>query len=252
MEKRGQLTLFVVLGVVLVILILLMVFYRSAITETVSTKILQKQVVLPADIREIQDHVQRCVEANSLITFYYLGEQGGLLVPSGDKAFVNDDFSVAYGYDKGKNVLPTLVDFRREFSNSMNDFLPGCLASVDFGKLNVVAKEPSTSVDFLDDKVRVSVDYPITVTEGENTFKVDDPYEVEYPLRIKFLHDISDSIVKRTISDPKNIDVSYLIGLGVKVDIYPYDNKTFLYSLEDSRSVYRDVLYNYRFAVRYR
>ena len=252
MQKKGQLTLFVVLGVVLVILVALMVYYRASITETVSKNILNRNVALPREVKEVQDRVQRCVEANSIITLYYLGEQGGILVPSPDNSFMNDNLAVAYGYDKGKNVLPALVDFRREFSNSMNDFLPGCLASGDFGKLNVQGKEPSTSVDFLDDKVMVSVDYPITVNQGETTFNIDDPYEVEYPLRVKFLHGLADGIVKRTISDPKNIDVSYLVGLGIKVDIYPFDNKTFVYSLEDSKSVYRNVTYNYRFAVRYK
>jgi len=251
MQKRGQLTLFVILGIVLLVLILIMVYYRSAITETVSKDILHRQVVLPAEVRKVQDHVQNCVDDMSLIMLYQLGGQGGLLKPSADKGIVTDEFAIAYGYNNNKNVLPSLVDFRRDFSAFMNAFLPPCLELADFGKLSVEPSKPSTSLDFLDDKVSVSVDYPITVKEGENIYKLDDTYEVEHPLRIKLLHDLGDGIVKKTISDPKNIDVSYLVSLGVKVDIYPYDTKTLVYSLSDDRSVVANTSYEYRFAARY-
>lgn len=251
MQKRGQLTLFIVLGIVLLILIAIMIYYRSSITETVNKNILQKQLTVPADVQKVQDHVQGCVNDMSVIMLYQLGSQGGLLNPSAQNGIVTDNFAIAYGYNAGKSTLPTLVDFRRDFSNFMNSFLPQCLGIADFGKLNVKGTKPSTSVDFLDDRVKVSVDYPIKVSEGETVYTLKDSYDLQYPLRVKLLHDVGDSIVKRTASDPKNIDVSYLLTLGVKVDIYPYDNKTFVYSLEDTQSVYRNASYVYRFAVRY-
>lgn len=251
MEKRGQLTLFVVLGIILIILVLIMFYFRASITETISTKILHKEAVLPAEVRNVQSYVKNCVDGNSLILLYYLGAQGGLLSPSGDQGVVNNYVAIAYGYDNGKSVLPSLVDFNTEFSNALNSFLPTCLAMNNFGNLQVTPSRPSSKLDFLDDKTRVTVDMPVTVTEGESTYNLKDPYVIDYPLRIKLLHDLGSNIVRKTASDPRNIDVSYLLGLGVAVDVYPYDAKTFVYSLSDDRSVVSNTNYTYRFAVRY-
>jgi hypothetical protein len=251
MGKRGQLTLFIVLGMILLVLVGIMVYYRASITETVNKNILHRNVAVPREVNDIQDYVRGCVDDMSVVMLYQLGAQGGLLSPSGEKGVITDQFSVAYGYYTGKNVLPSTVDFKREFSSFMNLYLPNCLSLGDFGKFHVTPSKPSTSLEFLDDKVKVSVDYPLTVSEGESVFNVDEPYTVEYPLRIKFLHDIANGIVTRTASDPKNIDVSYLLGLGIKVDVYPYDTKTIVYSLSDSKSVFRNSTYEYRFAVRY-
>ncbi len=250
MKKRGQLTLFLVLGIILVILVFVMVYYRAAITDTVSKKVLNKAVVLPSNVKNVQSYVQSCVEDNSLSSLYYLGGQGGLSSPTPNNAFVSDDFHAAYGYYNGKNTLPSLADFERDFSASMNSFLPTCLASADFNKLKISPSKPSTNLEFFDDKVKVSVDYPLAVSEGESVYNLNDPYEVEYPLRVKLLHDIGGSIVKKSASDPTNIDVSYLLDLGVRVDVYPYDEKTVIYALSDIKSVINNASYYYVFAVR--
>jgi len=250
MQKRGQLTVFMIIGVVLVVVIAIMVVYRSAITETINKEILQKELALPPDVQKVRDHVQGCIEDASPTVLYQIGAQGGLLVLTEDNGFVTDEVSAAYGYYKNKNILPSLFDFRNDYSRFMNNYLPVCLSTGDFGKLKVVPLKPSTSIEFLDDKVKVSVDYPLTVTQEESVYNLRDAYKVEYPLRVKFLHDLSDGIVEKVASDPNNIDISYLLDLGVNVAVYPYDKDIVIYSLQDTKSVVEDTLYVYRFVVR--
>lgn len=249
-RKKGQITLFTILGIVLVIIIIAMVYYKVSISEIVNKNILQKNIILPTEVDKVQQHVQRCVDITSKDLLYQLGIQGGLLRFPETKGITDENISVAYGYYNGQNILPSLADFKREFSNFMNVLLPQCLNIGVFEKVSINPSTPATTLDLLDNKVRVSVKYPISVSEGESVYKLDQPYKVEYPLRIKFLHDLSDSIVKNTASDPKNIDVSYLLTLDAKVDAYPYDSKTFIYSLEDDKSVVDNVTYKYQFAVR--
>ncbi len=250
MRKKGQVTLFAILGIVLVVIILVMVYYKASISELITKNVLQKEVILPIEVGKVQKHVQSCVDDASKDLLYQLGAQGGLLTPTSQKGVITEDFSIAYGYYEGRNVLPSLTDFQREFSTFMNSFLPSCLYMAEFSKLKITPSRSSTTLEILNNKVKVSVKYPISVSEGESVYKLDQPYKVEYPLRIKFLHDLSNKIIKRTASDPKNIDVSYLLSLDAKVDAYPYDSKTFIYSLEDEKSVVNNVTYKYQFAVR--
>ena len=250
MRKKGQVTLFAILGMVLVVIILVVVYYKASISELITKNVLQKEVVLPIEVGKVQKHVQSCVDDASKDLLYQLGAQGGLLRFPENKGVTSENISVAYGYYNGKNVLPSLEDFKREFSGFMNAFLPQCLYTGVFEKISLSPSTPATTLEILDNKVRVSVKYTIGVSEGESVYKLDQPYKVEYPLRIKFLHDLSDKIIKRTASDPKNIDVSYLLSLDAKVDAYPYDFKTFIYSLEDDKSVVNNVTYKYQFAVK--
>ncbi|MEM4245153.1 MAG: hypothetical protein QW404_01795 [Candidatus Nanoarchaeia archaeon] len=251
MSKRGQLTVFMIIGVVLVVVIAIMVVYRSAITETINKEVLQKEVSLPPDVQKVRDYVQDCIEDASPMLLYQIGAQGGLLVFTENKGFTKDDVYIAYGYYKNKNVLPSLGDFENDYAKFMNNYLPICLSAGEFGKLEVVPLKPSTNLEFFDDKVRVTVDYPLTVNQEGGVYNLRDAYKVEYPLRIKFMHDIGDRIIKKVESDPKNIDISYLLDLGVDVTIYPYDKDVIIYSIQDTKSVVGDTPYVYRFVVRF-
>ncbi|MBM3199714.1 hypothetical protein FJZ53_02165 [Candidatus Woesearchaeota archaeon] len=249
-RKKGQITLFVIFGALILALILAGVYYKSEISKLANENILNRRVALPAQTAKVQSHIQECVDDMSLRLLYQLGSQGGLLRVSEDKGVSNEDLSIAYGYYSGKNVLPSLEDFKKEFSGFMNAFLPQCLYTGVFEKVSITPSTPVTNLELFDTKVRVVVKYPVQAQEGESVYKLDEPYNVEYPLRIKFLHGLSEDIVKKTASDPKSVDVSYLLGLDVKADVFPYDAKTFVYSLEDDKSVVQNNTYRYNFAVR--
>ncbi|MBT4416495.1 hypothetical protein HOC80_00150, partial [archaeon] len=92
MEKRGQVTLFIIIGIVIVILIALGVYFRGELFDAVG---LTEELFYPSEIQEVVDEVQDCVDISTYEAVVSVGYKGGYYnTPS--SAFVNEYVTLPY------------------------------------------------------------------------------------------------------------------------------------------------------------
>src|SRR3989344_367522 len=137
MSKRGQATIFIIIGLVIAILIVLIFFVRNAFFfGPVTTENLQKE------LSPIQQHIITCTEDVSPDYIEKLGLQGGYLLTPEDSYRLHESNQISYlCYDIQNsplcyNRMLTKEHMEKELAESINFGLMQCLDIMSFKKYN--------------------------------------------------------------------------------------------------------------------
>ena len=194
-NKKGQLAIFVIIGVVLVAGILAYFSYRF---EN-SNALIYADKNNP-DVRPVYNFVTDCVKSVGNDAVYQIGRTGGYAVPPEPFLLIDDEIydSVAYYlYDRGidqsqedydlentaaavpgapspalapeepagkENYMPSKERIEMELGLYMDNFIYYCLKDYrDFPNFNVTQGDAKTTAKIEDGKVVFSVNYPLNI-----------------------------------------------------------------------------------------
>ena len=132
MGKRGQITTFVVIGLVLIAVIGVFIYTRQMQVQQATTT--AGREVVSADVRPLQIFVEQCIQKTAVPGIYLLGEQGGYINPPAN-SYDSDIFTIGYGFSGNSTTLPTIEAMQAEISDYLKEFIPLCTAGFeDFKK----------------------------------------------------------------------------------------------------------------------
>ena len=172
MNKKGQVTIFVIVGIVLVVAVFL-VFYFLGDKLKRDTDV--EVVFDESSLEPLQDYVKDCVKEHGQQSIDLVLKQGGKINP-GLSYFYNEN-KVNYlcytdSFDSCQNKHP-FVDslIENEIKNYLIDKIPGC---IDLNKIrdegyNVQEGRFDLNVEVGEYNLIVDINYPITITKGETT-----------------------------------------------------------------------------------
>jgi len=231
MKKRGQITPFIILGLVFLLFFLIILFTKSYRIEKIGA-------ISSDELNPIKYYVDLCAKSSASDALYILGVQGGYTVQP-QLYFQSAYTKIAYWYYKGQDTSPTIEEMEQELSAYVDKALPECIESLnafsdmgfefEFGDINTETKINQNNVEF-------RIDYPITIIKGESKAEINEFYKI-IPVRLGHIHSIAEEIVKKEIEDPDWIDMTYLVNQDLNFKIYPYDENTLIYSVLDNQSV---------------
>jgi len=230
MKKRGQITPFIILGLVFLLFFLIILFTKSYRIEKIGT-------VYSSEMSPIKNYVDLCAKSSATDALYLLGVQGGYTTPP--KLYFQSAYAkIAYWYYNGYDIYPTIEEMEQELSSYVNKALPECIENLDafkdmgfefeFGEIDTKTKINQNNVEF-------NIDYPITVIKGESKSEISEFYKM-VPVRLGHIHNIAEEIVLKEVEDPDWVDMTYLVSQDLDFKIYPYDEKTLIYSILDNTS----------------
>src|SRR3989338_11550346 len=112
MHKRGQLTLLIILGLLLVSSAGLVYYYKDQIFLSQWERERAESLVIPSEVEELHDQIGNCVSSLASIGVTLLGQQGGYITlpedPLGDgshnpfsnslEIFPQSDFKTVYWF----------------------------------------------------------------------------------------------------------------------------------------------------------
>ena len=224
--------MFIVLGIVILLLVGLGVYFKD---ELLSFTGISDELSYPSEIQEVKDHVQECVDISSKNAVIGLGMTGGYFTLP-EKSFYFDDSGVAYYYYDGENLVISLDRMEGELNDYVNILLLGCLDIEQFS-MDIQNSGLSVESSINDGSVDVSVDYPLIISVGENTYNLVEPYTTSLDVDLLKMNTISNNIVRNDIDNPDQLDLNFLLGQGLSnIEYVPYDNDTIIYVLKDSSS----------------
>src|SRR3989344_5966872 len=103
MKKKGQFTLVIVLGIVVLLLIALFVVFQDDLFAFVG---IGEELAYPSEVQEIADHVQECVDASAEEAVATIGYTGGYYtLPSLSYTHEELGSSVPYYFYDGNTVM---------------------------------------------------------------------------------------------------------------------------------------------------
>jgi len=231
MKKRGQITPFIILGLVFLLFFLIILFTKSYRIEKIGA-------ISSHEINPIKYYVDLCVKSSASDALYILGVQGGYTAQP-QLYFQSAYAKIAYWYYKGYDIPPTIEEMEQELSAYVEKALPECVEYLgafsdmgfefEFGEINAETKINENNVEF-------NIDYPITIKKGDSESKIKDFYR-SFPVRLGHVHGIAEEIVGKEVEDPDWIDMTYLVSQDLNFKLYFPDKNTLIYSILDNQSV---------------
>lgn len=184
MEKRGQVTVFIVLGIVILVVFGFLFFVRGNIVEK-SFEDEMNSLVVPKEIESVKLYFDNCVEDLVDEGISTLGEQGGYIDlpqdimyrsytnPFSNSLEVYDGLNVAYWYYESANGIetsqvPSLESMEIELEDYINDNFKECYYNIDeFTQEGYVISLPllvDSNVKINTNNIQVSINAPVSVS----------------------------------------------------------------------------------------
>ncbi|MBI2498946.1 hypothetical protein HYV88_01750 [Candidatus Woesearchaeota archaeon] len=241
--KKGQTTIYVALGLVLIMVIGGLVYFLSRQNQTPPISSLRQQS------EDVKNLIKTCFEENLLQALYLVGVQGGHIKGNEKSVAINSELSVGYGYYEGEDVLVTNNEIVNEVTNYLNFAVSRC---ADFSRFNSfdIKKlgEARSRIDIFDDKVVGRLSYPVSVSKGDEIINYDELYIAEYGIRLGKMLKTAKGIIENEKINPDFIDIDFLKEADLNIRIYDIDVNTNLYIITDDQSVVNGVQYVFEFA----
>ena len=256
MEKRGQITAFIVIGILLLVIVAMFVYITAekdaGILETEAEEVLEASTAPP-----IQNFIENCIKQGAATALYTFGLQGGYLELS-EGLYIDLDYTqVAYSYFEGQDIALTTEDLNLQFTRFMKNAVAECVDDFKvFKAQGYTIEEGELSAELIigEENARMTVVYPLTAKlKGEIT-TIEAYSTPVFNVRLPHILEITQEITKRAVEDPTSIDITYLSSLDVDVVSLIYGEDTIVYFLKDPKSYVENVNspYVYVFALKFK
>lgn len=227
MEKRGQITLYIILGIVILLLFASFLYIRSIVVE----KELEPEAIpaiteIPSEVRPVRLFIEDCIYAISEDAFRKIGDRGGYINPSdygivtssinpteaeGLKFSLGSDMAIPYwhflkspnkctGDCSFSSMRPSLTMIESQAKDYINKKLISCLNYESFIEQGFEIQESpaSATVRIEDFDISIFVNYPVEIKRGDISHRIEDFY-VSLPVEFKRIYNFATEITNTQV-----------------------------------------------------
>ncbi|MEK6960691.1 MAG: hypothetical protein AABX47_05935 [Nanoarchaeota archaeon] len=239
-KRRGQLSVFIVVSVVLVFLIAFL-YNRVVLTEKRVSEMTKTQQQW--DVQAVQGMVQGCLDKVATDSVFYFGMVGGRTGYFPQSIVYDQYYTIPYYFWTGRSLMPS----KREIENDIlgtyvASRLKACTAGFTSVQGFVISEGDITSKVTIDKKsVDFKIDYPIEITKGDQKTVLRE-FSFRLPSRLYDLVEFSSEIVKREEQDDSIIHWDYMTEFtkrGYNVTAHAEQIHTIVYRVVDTNDDYR-------------
>jgi len=237
MNKRAQVTIFVIIAILLVVSVAMIFLFRDRISP----------IIFPqSNEQKVKSYVESCIKDEGNFALFVLGIRGGHIKLQ-EPYFSTNNFNTSYLYYYGENRVPSLADMEKELSSVITENLEYCTNFSIFPDLSIQPGDISTETTINENGVKISVQWPLVISKGDNTIQLQD-FSAEFPIYLDIIQKQATSIVLMEQAHPETIDNIYLLNLYSNITFTTYPDGTVVYILRDSFSRIGDAPYFFLFA----
>lgn len=230
--KKGQVSAFTILGIVVVVVILI-----SLILQATQRQGANKAETIPTEFQPIRAYVQSCLENTAQIAAFFTGARAGYTVLPKTTKTVNNIPLVPLTSPPAQELL------EQQLALFIDQQLPRCTDFSRFQQVKVTPQSPKTHVAIRSNDVLITTTYPLVVEIGQQTFKTTVPYQTNLPITMSNTLNAVAAILTQ-----RDIDLILLLNTNLDVKISKQDN-IIVYALEDKTSLVHDIPYTFIFGV---
>src|SRR3989339_92951 len=143
MKKRGQLTIFIIIGIVFLAIITLFFILNKDLIPLTND----------ADINNVFLFQENCMNQIDVQTIFKISMQGGYY----DIPKQSILYGIPYYGLNGKNIMPTKEEIEKEISKAVNNQLVSCTNNfTQFNNLKITSQEIITKVEINDEQSEIT------------------------------------------------------------------------------------------------
>lgn len=252
MRLQGQVTAFIIVAAVIIILISLFLYVTGRVQEEKSQAETLSRFVREAS-PDVNQFVTGCLVKSVDAALDIAGSQGGYVFSSPIPGWVEiGGVQVHYGSLYGWNVFPQREEVAsQQLGPYIEDQVEDCIDKLSsFRHLGSLAVQPGKAdVIINDESVVVTLHMPVTITTPSYSHTLSD-FSASVPVRLGHILDIANSIADSSSLHPNWIQASYLDGLDVDTKALPFHDQEVLYQIEDPKSLVKGRPFVFQFAVK--
>jgi hypothetical protein len=244
--KRGQFTLFIILGIFIILIIGISYYYINNTSSSGAS--LSGEISVAPEAQEYYDEIDSCLEEIVETSIVDLGMQGGYYdVP--EPYFDLELYKIPYFYNDGEEDNGMNVEtFAGELNKYLErDFVP-CVTEIEaYEKYFFIDEEDlETKISIFDTSIEVEMILPteVKITNGSYDFE-DYYYEAEY--QIPKMLELKNKVLEYTVEYVDEIPMTKLMELFEEEEMEIEVNIDF----NEVMYVINDVDYSYYFMVKY-
>jgi len=246
-KKRGQITAFIIIGLIILISAFLFLYLRKQTQE-------KSETLTPADINPIKLYVDSSINMVVERGIYFICLQGGYYdVPNPvDYSFIK----IPYYFYLGNQSFPEKETIENEFSKYVEQELPAYINNFEvFKQIGYEFETGNIRVDSsLGKTLNIKINYPITIKKDESTATIQDFY---YSKDFNFdgIYNILSDFASEHQKNPDFVPIGHLSVLAYKNN-FTYNlayssNNTVVYSFIFNDSLEKNQNLVFNFASRY-
>ena len=242
-KKRGQVTIFVIIAILIVAGILLFFYVQNKTSSLTPT--------IPKDVQPIHNFVQNCLKETGENALIRIGEQGGYFLIFDEPSI---EGRIPYYVYEGKNSMPTEEKIEFQISGFIKQELSFCILNFkDFkSQQNITHKLRDVKTEINNENVGISIEYPITINKGDSASSFKD-FHVIIPVNINKEIIVSKAITENIISEKDGFCLSCIYDIAkdynVQLDLLDYGDST-IFSITDNSNKINNQSYEWSFAIK--
>jgi hypothetical protein len=247
MNLKGQITLFVILGFVLVVAAAFILYVKSPERPPA--------LELPMEMQAAKTFVESCLQQTAVAGIYEIGMQGGYYdVPS--PFCMSSGYKTPYYDYLGSQGVPELGVIEQQLSKFVDERLSSCLE--DFQSFHELGYEFETGalvshVSFSASETLVELQYPIRIRKGEATWTLQS-FQEKLTFRFQEKYQLSKEIMDAQRANANSVPLGYLTSLsydhGFTYELSYLGDGSVIYCLVFNESAQQNP-FVYCFAVKY-
>ena len=233
MKKRGQVTLFIILGIALLVIVGSIFFLREIVFKDQLARLREKAGIVPEQIKPVKNLLDNCAEEVAFDGIQLLGLQGGYIDIPNDiiprstvnpfsnslEVFPGSTLKVAYWFYETangiqKNTIPTISEMEAELNNYVDENYNTCLENLtayeDIGYSLEFLDNVNTETKIRDNSVEVTVNYPVNVELKDVSAKLNNHFadvDVELGKFYKTAKSIQEKENEDNFLEDKTLDI---------------------------------------------
>lgn len=249
MRKKGQVSMFIIIGILLVLVVAIVYGVYSGIIGELADKMKRGAERVPAEVQPIRDSMSGCVGSVAREGIALIGRQGGFVELKDDgmptssynpmasnlEMFKYSDFRIPFWFREKPNgiqqlSMPSKEAVENELSSYVKNSIGLCTANITIlageGYSFTFTGEPEVKAKILDNNVKIDVEYAVDIIKGDKTFRIES-FGVDVKSSLGELYDTAQEIMKKEADEmfleKKTLDMLAAYGdevphVGVKME----------------------------------
>lgn len=238
MKKRGQVTIFIIIAIVLVASVVLFFAFKD------------KLGIFSPKSDPVYLYVENCIRETGEDAIHFITQNGGYLFPP----TLSTSDGIPYYYSNDRDYTPTKERIEEEISDYIKNTLSYCTNEfTNFQDLNISEGEVKAETIIEDNNLILSVKYPITIEKGGSITRFEDFNDIKVDSRIGVMYNSIKKLIQDQIGK-EDICLSCISEIvdeeGFTIDMTS-TTEGIIFTLRDEHSKIKDVPVEWRFANEY-
>ncbi len=220
-KRKGQTTIFVTVGILILIIISIGVYYRTTLKDAILPQ--TNPTTFSDEEENVRNYVEECFQDGLQNAVFLTQKQSGHLYISGE-TFNLHGAEIPYAYTQNGSQVLNSESLESQFQQYLIQQLFQCTKP-----LNVTFEQPATTVTIDTEGVNARLIYPFTLSLAQSNIRNDYPYTYAIKVPLYSFLKITQSVADALVSQPQEFPLGLLVSQNIfKTETVILDNATLI------------------------